>query len=110
VITGLYCDNTTCHGFLRASAGTFTTIDVPGSNYTESDAINPPRAIAGIYQPGLHGYLRATDGTFTSFDVPGSAYTWRIAGITPAGAIAGSYLTQATGQPCCLEHGFLRSP
>jgi hypothetical protein len=44
-----------------------------------------------------------------NFDVPGSLFTWRIAGINPAGAIAGSYLTPL-GTHCCLEHGFLRSP
>jgi hypothetical protein len=112
-ITGQYCDNTTCHGFLRAKDGTFTTFDVPGSFSTDPTSINPEGAITGIEIENppftLHGFLRAKDGTSTVFDVPGSQYTWRVAGVTPAGAIAGSYLLLDPVGNCCLERGFLRS-
>lgn len=110
-VTGAYSDgNFLTHGFLRASTGAFTVFDPPGAGLTEADVINPQGAIAGIYQPGLHGFLRAKDGAFTTFDVPGSQYTWRVAGITPAGAIAGSYLLLDASGVCCLERGFLRTP
>jgi hypothetical protein len=111
-ITGRYCDNTTCHSFLRAKDGAFTVIDVPGSLSTSPSAINPEGAITGLENPPFHldGFLRAKDGTFTTFDVPGSQYMWRVAGITPAGAIAGSYLLLDANGICCLERGFLGNP
>jgi len=108
-ITGSYADaNFVTHGFLRARDGAFTMFDVPGSLSTGPTSINPAGAITGI--ENLHGFLRARDGAFTIFDVPGSQYTWRVAGISPAGAIAGSYLFLDAGGNCCLERGFLRSP
>jgi hypothetical protein len=112
-ITGSYTDvNFVTHGFLRAKDGAFTMFDVPGSLSTGPTSINPSGAITGIESPPshLHGFLRARDGAFTIFDVPGSQYTWRVAGITPAGAIAGSYLLLDAGGICCLERGFLRTP
>jgi hypothetical protein len=49
-VTGSYTDaNFEAHGFLRASNGTFTTIDVPGSNGTAPIGINPAGAITGSY-------------------------------------------------------------
>jgi hypothetical protein len=112
-ITGSYDDaNFVAHGFLRASNGAFTTFDPAGSLSTGPTSINPAGAITGIENAPfhLHGFLRAPDGAFTIFDVPGSQYTWRVAGITQAGTIAGSYLLLDAGGICCLERGFLRSP
>jgi hypothetical protein len=42
-LTGNYFDiiNNVNHGFLRASDGTFTTFNVPGSRNTQPLAINP---------------------------------------------------------------------
>ena len=112
-ITGFYTDvNFVTHGFLRAKDGAFTMFDVPGSLSTSPTSINPTGAITGIENSPfhLHGFLRARDGAFTIFDVPGSQYTWRVASITPAGAIAGSYLFLDAAGICCLERGFLRNP
>ena len=111
-ITGDYADgNFQTRGFLRASNGAFTTFDVPGSGLTTPTSINPAGAIAGTYQmSGIHGFLRSQDSAFTLFDVPGSQYMWRVAGITAAGAVAGSYLFLDAGGHCCLKSGFLRSP
>jgi hypothetical protein len=107
-ITGSYSDaNFVGHSFLRAptvDAGTsFTTFDPPGAV-----GINPSGVITGL--SAFHGFVRSHDGTVTAFDVPGSQYTWRVAGINPAGVIAGSYLTLDASAHCCLESGFIRRP
>ena len=95
------------HGFLRASDGTFTTFDPPGSvSSTGAFSINPAGAITGSYADASgtdHGFLRARDGTFTTFDVPGSIGTFP-GSINPAGAITGSYADASR-----TDHGFLRA-
>jgi len=90
-----------------ANAGTFTTIDPPGSITTFSGAINPAGAITGNYYDASfvgHGFLRAPDGTFTTFDVPGAIDTAPL-GINPAGAITGYYYDASD-----VAHGFLWIP
>jgi predicted membrane protein len=113
VITGYYFEpSLVAHGFLRASDGTVSTIDPPGStdtiigqsvNNLAGPPINPAGAITGRYcnAAGCHGFLRAPDGTYTTFDVPAGDTTPDA--INPAGTITGWYCNAAG----C--HGFLRA-
>src|SRR5262249_49787298 len=81
-VWGYYCDEVTCHGFVRTKDGTITPFDPPGSVYTfdglnghggQTGGINPSGAIVGTYFTntggnfGVHGFVRAPDGTFASF-------------------------------------------
>lgn len=73
VTTGYYLEpNLVSHGFLRASDGTVSTIDPPGSTGTSigqyinglaGPPINPAGAITGRYcdAAGCHGFLRAPE-------------------------------------------------
>ncbi len=66
-------------GFLD-TGGVFTTIDVPGSNYTSAMGINDAGQIVGVFfdSTGDHGFLD-TGGVFTTINVPGTTrqYTRR---------------------------------
>jgi hypothetical protein len=105
-ISGIYCDAGSCHGFLRASNGTFSTFDPPGSKSTITvSAPNPSGAVTGSYTDAngiIHGFLRAGDGTFSTFDPPGAIITSPTS-IDPGSTIAGNYIA-ITG-----THGFLRA-
>ena len=61
------------HGFLL-SEGTFTTIDVPGSDLYRGHGINDAGQIVGRFHRcatwASHGFL-LSEGTFTTIDVPG---------------------------------------
>lgn len=107
-IVGSYQDiNFAGRGFLRASDGTITEFDPPGSIYTGPEGINPAGVITGFYQDARmagHGFVRAASGTFTVFDVPGSTGTGPVS-INPAGTVAGFYYDVNT-----ISHGFLRAP
>lgn len=47
-LTGYYCDDTTCHGFVRNARGGITTFEVSGdANSTYPYSINPAGAITG---------------------------------------------------------------
>lgn len=76
VIAGTYSvfvPSFTEHGFLRERNGTVTTIDVPGSTFTEVLAINPAGTITGDFSNttvAFHGFLRTRDGTFITTDFP----------------------------------------
>ena len=111
-IAGGYADaSNVFHGFVRASDGTFTTFDPPGSVFTNNSGINPVGTVTSWYTvaSGLsHGYVRAPDGTFTIFDAPGAG-TGSGQGTFPEninteGAITGQYV-DASG----VNHGFLRA-
>ena len=93
------------HGFLRTRNGTFTTFDPTGSASTAPTAINPGKTIAGLYSDAngvLHGFLRPPSGAVTTLDLPGtlSPFFPSVAGISPAGAIAGFYI-DASWLPAC---------
>ena len=117
-ISGYYCDKAnTCHGFLRAPDGKFTTFDAPGAGTgflrgTIAWAINLEGEIAGDYSDvngAYHGFLRAPDGTITTYDAPGAG-TGSGQGTGPStnndlGEIDGFYI-DANG----LMHGFLLVP
>jgi serine/threonine protein kinase len=114
------------HGYLRDAYGKFTTFDVPGAapvppkgfpsgivvNFIPLPlAINHSGTVSGTYVDGnnppmFHSFVRSPDGNITSFDPAGSVNTIGVTpGITPAGAIAGGYIT-ANG----VTHGFVRDP
>ena len=61
---------------LRASAFTFTAIDVPGATATEAFGINAAGDIVGFFTnaSGAHGFLLSR-GVFTTIDVPGATAT-----------------------------------
>ena len=86
---------------LRASAFTFTTIDVPGATATEAFGINAAGDIVGFFTnaSGAHGFLLSR-GVFTTIDVPGATAT-EAGGINAAGDIVGAF-ADASG-----IHGFL---
>jgi uncharacterized membrane protein len=105
-IAGYYYDSGfNVHGFVRASNGTITTFDPPGSNFTEVLNINSSGQIVGQYRGdavGFHGFMRDTNGTITSFDSPaggGQILPYRI---LKDGTIIG--FAYANGE------GFIRSP
>src|SRR5437773_774333 len=83
---------------------TFTTIDVPGANFTQAGGINDRGQIVGGYSIGggllVHGFV-LDHGTFTTIDVPGANFT-QAGGINDRGQIVGGY-HDAVGR----EHGFL---
>src|SRR5215469_2563413 len=119
MITGFYTDNTgRCHGYVRATNGTFTQIDAPDagtgpfpqgtfpSNITPM-GINPAGAITGFYVDASsvqHGFVRAPNGIITEFDPTGSIFTNPNA-IDQTGAITGFYFDANF-----VGHGFLRTP
>jgi hypothetical protein len=119
-ITGYYVDgNVVYHGFLRATDGTITSFDAPGSGRLKDSAqgtvplgINPQGEIAGQYQDEnylYHGFLRATDGTFAIINAPGAGAEASqgtiVASITPEGLMSGSYIDANN-----VYHGFERFP
>ncbi len=85
------------HGFLD-TAGSFTTIDAPGANYTFVYGINNGGQIVGAYGlsgpsgPVNHGFVES-GGLFTTIDFPGSTQTTQNGafGINNAGQIVGAY-------------------
>ena len=109
VIAGTYSDSSfTEHGFLREGNGTLTTIDVPGSTFTEVLAINPAGTITGDFgcttTVCFHGFLRTLDGTFVTTGFPNFPGSGIPLCINPAGTTAGSYLDASNAW-----HGFVRA-
>jgi hypothetical protein len=124
VILGIYTDATNNnHGFQRASDGTLTTFDPPGRigifapfSFGPDLYMNPEGVITGTYfelisgNPFTGNYrvcVRTPDGTLTTFDA--ATYPpcciWSFpSGISPAGAITGSFNDGFT-----INHGFLRA-
>lgn len=90
---------------------TFTTIEPPGSNGTNTFAIdiNSRGLIVGAYvgtDGRNHGYLRSKEGEFTTIDFPGAVFT-RSAGINDQGDIVGMYRLATEGP--LVRHGYLRN-
>src|SRR5262249_4754782 len=90
---------------LRASAFTFTTIDVPGpgATFTEAQGINARGDIVAPFgdASGGHGLLLSR-GVFTTIDVPNATITEPF-GINARGDIVGAFGNASGG------HGFLLS-
>jgi uncharacterized membrane protein len=91
------------HGFLL-DQGSYTTLNVPGSTFTEAWGINDAGQIVGKYgdAAGWHAFV-LDQGSYTTIDPPGGHYVsahW----INDAGQIVGDY-RDASGY-----HGFLATP
>jgi probable HAF family extracellular repeat protein len=73
------------------SGGSYTTIKVPGSSFTQAVDINDRGQIVGYYQVGTanHGFLYS-GGSYTTLDFPGSTLTDAFA-INDLGQIVGAY-------------------
>ena len=57
---GGFIDSTGIHGYLLDKDGSFTTIDVPGTNVTIALGINPSGQIVGTFADSsgvVHGFL-----------------------------------------------------
>jgi probable HAF family extracellular repeat protein len=100
-IVGTFVDGQQGHGFLDVN-GTFSTIDVPGAQFTSPNDINNAGQIVGwFFDNGgpAHGFLYV-GGTFSRIDVPG-AFGTLPQGINNAGQIVG-WFGDSKG-----THGFL---
>ena len=79
----LHGQRAACGADAAATAGTFTTFDVPGSACQPrfahcTVATNPEGAITGFYADthgSFHSFLRAANGIFTKFDPLGATCT-----------------------------------
>lgn len=92
----------TDHGFLDTQ-GTFTTLDYPGAQGTQPNAINDAGVAVGIYSINNtegHGF-EYQNGVFSGLSVPGSTFTYPAA-INNQGVVAGYYQT-----PDAKIHGFI---
>ena len=69
----------------------FTTLDVPGADYTEPLSINNSGQVTGSYidSSGGHGFVYS-NGTFTTFDPPGATDT-KARSINDSGQVAGFF-------------------
>lgn len=99
-------------GFLL-SGGVFTTIAVPGANFTWAEGISDAGVLVGWYfVDGARGYQGFVDngGSFTTINYPGYPNTY-LAGINDSGLIVGGYGTAVTIGSTNYEwpHGFLYS-
>jgi hypothetical protein len=100
------------HGFLRDSAGSFTTIDFPAAIFTTPKGINRDGDIVGAYiaADGLvHGFL-LSDDEFTQIDFSDTTATFPT-GIDSEGDIVGGYCVRPCN-PIDVNgrrlHGFVR--
>lgn len=106
-IVGTYVNSSgTTEGY-EFSGGKFTTIAVPftGATYTEAQDINNSGEIVGEWgdPSGVDQGFTLIEGTYTSFDYPGAPYTLATA-LNNLGAIVG-YYEDSEGN----FHGFLLS-
>jgi predicted membrane protein len=107
-VAGAYSAATGTHGFVRDSAGKFTSFDVLNSNSPFVSTINGPGTVVGSYIDAarlIHGFVRDRLGNITSFDAPNSPYQTVPFSINDNGAITGFY--SLLNQP---HHGFVRDP
>src|SRR5690349_11717789 len=75
------------------SASTFTTVDFPGSTFSDVEGINAGGQMVGTYADAagrLHGFL-LDKGPFTTIDFPGATTFTEPIGINSRGQISGIY-------------------
>lgn len=121
-IVGYYVDSAgASHGFLRASNGTITTIDVPGAASTNSASNSNTGWIAGSYATSgttvgevvgnivSHGFRLSPGGTLLTFDVPGASTTVAL-GVNSSGLVIGECDIPADASKGLGIEGFLLSP
>jgi probable HAF family extracellular repeat protein len=93
------------HGFLF-DQGSYTTLDMPGSTWTEVHGINDAGQIVGYYQDAAdngHGFLY-DQGSYTTIDLPSQPRT-SASGINVSGQIVGWYTDQSGGHGFLFENG-----
>jgi len=93
---GTYADaHFTYHGLIRAADGSLSTLDYPGSDYTQLTGINDQGVITGFYQNpkdhSLRGF-RYARGVFDDLVAPGAVNGTYPRAIAPDGRIAGWYV------------------
>lgn len=100
------------HGFLRATNGAFTTVDVPGAFFTEGLALNPSGVMVGDYcdpTTCFTGFVRAPDGSISTIQTPGSLACG--GGSIPSDINAAGVVVGVTGDPSCsVALGYVRMP
>jgi hypothetical protein len=75
-LTGSTMSGTVARGFVRQADGTFTTLDVARSTWTEPEYMNDAGEITGYYLETVQGistpqgFLRAANGKITKFNSP----------------------------------------
>lgn len=109
-VVGYFYDQSHFHGFVRASDGTITTIDVRGATDTYPAAMRRDGTIVGSFSVGQNhqrGFVRAPDGRITKFQAPHSGIYTDPIFITNTGWIAG---TAQRGGEMSPTFGFLRKP
>ena len=90
-VAGYYYDaDGGSHGFVESN-GVFTTLNAPGTVYTDAYSINASGQVAGLYWNGRgnHGFVES-NGVFTTLNVPG-VYGNAAVSINDSGQIAGYY-------------------
>jgi uncharacterized protein (TIGR03437 family) len=121
-IVGYYVDSAgASHGFLRATNGTITALDVPGATSTTAASISNTGWIAGAYATSgttvgeivgnivNHGFRISPSGTLLTFDVPGASTTVAL-GVNGSGLVMGECLIPADASKGLGVEGFLLSP
>lgn len=95
-ISGFYIDAAGVnHGFLIFK-GQFTTLDFPGSTFTQALGLNNKGEVVGDYMVGkaTHGFI-FDDGRFTSVDDPDGGGTTTVNGINDRVELVGFFVDKA---------------
>ena len=91
---GYYATPGGSHGWVRDRDGNFTTIDFPGSAFTNVRGINAAGDMVGVYRDVANGpnrgFLRSADGAFSTLGYPGATVN-RALGINARGDVVGDY-------------------
>jgi uncharacterized membrane protein len=115
VVCGFYVDiSSVTHGFIL-NGGTLTTLDFPGSNFTQALGLNNNGQVVGVYStangaPPMHGFVyNSAIGHFRTVDDPdgvnGGLSTTTVNGINNLGQVVGFYVDK-TGN----TDGFIGTP
>jgi hypothetical protein len=97
---------TSTGSFFRDASGHYTTLDVPGSVYTEALGMNNLGQVVGWYVAGSNyggGFMWSAATGFTTIDFPGAEYTL-ITGISDDDTLVGEYNLWEEGG---IEHGLI---
>jgi len=112
-VAGFFVDGTGQHGFLRATDGTFTIVDVPGAANTDAVAVRRDGTIVGNYSKKTdqntfytRGFVRTPDGQYMDVMAPHAAGYTSAVSLDKAGWIAGTGIRGRHGD----TFGFLRNP
>jgi len=108
-VVGYFGGPANWHGFVRATDGTITIVDVPGAADSFAVAMGSDGTIVGNYinETGkgyFRGFVRSPDGQYADLIAPHGARDTGLSSLSKAGWIAG------TGQGHVGFFGFLRDP